>query len=391
MSHQIEITRLVKEIISSETFSKSQHSKHLLEYLAKATIEKKDIKEYTVAKEVFNKESDTGVRAYIHNLRKKLDEYYETEGKNSKFILSIPKGQYHVQVAERKKESAKATAPNLRFLFKKKFILFVVGLLILSLTIFYVNKGQSRQPEDSFVWGDIIKSEHPLLIVVGDHYFFQSGIITGNSGIVRDFNINSEEELENWIKNKSQSIKDSIQKIKYSYTTKQGPLSVFQISPYIKRDQNVQLILSSELTYEQIKNHNILFLGKYATMGILRSLIENKYINEDRHNNKLQYIQKDTVINLKIMLGPSYKEDYPVVLKFKTPYKKTILMFMSGDDPGNAAVIDYFLDNKNIAWIEKELGLSEKENSFSALFKAVGLGRTDYSIEYITGERIEND
>lgn len=385
------ITRLLHEIINSETLSKSQHSKQLLEYLVKATLEKKDIKEYTIAKEVFNKEGDTGVRAYIHNLRKKLDEYYKTEGSVSDFILSIPKGQYYVQVLEREKEFVASSANN-SISFRKRNLLFAgSALVIVFILCFYFWTSRYKGPQDTLVWKDIMNSETPLLIVVGDHYFFHSRIVTGNTGITRDFYINSEAELEEWMIRNGKTFRDSIEKINYSYTTKQGPMSVFQIGSYFKRSPKVQLVFSSELTYEQLKNNNILFLGKYVTLGILRSLVDNKYLHEDRKEGSLSYILKDTIIKPVLKLSPSYKEDYPIVLKFRTPNQKTILMFISGDDPGNAAVLDYFLDLKNLSQIEKDLHLSEKENSFSALFKTVGLERTDYSIKYVTGEKINND
>jgi len=61
--------------------------KTLLEYLVDASLREITPKEVTIAHDVFKKSrgfnaaEDTTVRVHMHNLRKKLDEYYQDEGK----------------------------------------------------------------------------------------------------------------------------------------------------------------------------------------------------------------------------------------------------------------------------------------------------------------------
>lgn len=383
-----EITKALADILNSEAFLKSQHNKLLLEYLVKATLEKRDIKEYTIAHEIFKKETDTGVRAYIHNLRKKLDEYYSGEGKNSELILSIPKGQYYVQVNKREveKEKEKGKGPGLpkRYVWGLLGILFVAGL---SLVWFLWNSDNSVTK--SVIWSDVLSSQDPLLVVIGDHYFYKSGIATAKEGVVRDFTINSEAELDSWLATNKNELKDSISKINFTYVTKEGVMSAFKLSPYLKNTPEAQIILSSELTYEQIKHNNILFVGKYNTLGILNSVTDKKYFHRDSFSNKLDYFLKDSIVHKELQLGPTYKDDYSIVLKFRTPYQKTVMMFVSGDDPGIAATLDYFLDLKNVDLMTDKLELTSRANSFSGLFRVEGLGRTDYSIRYMAGEKIK--
>jgi hypothetical protein len=381
-----EIVRILNEITESETFSKYQH-KALLEYLVKATIEKKDLKEYTIAHDVFNKENDTGVRAYIHNLRKKLEEYYIKEGKNAELILTIPKGQYHVHIQKRQ-EQANLTSIQTSGSFKKIIALSIITIIVI--TLFILWNSNQKDLKNTAVWSDVLNTKTPLLIVLGDNYFYSSPIPTGKTyGVSRDFYINSENEFDEWMSKNKGTLKDSVNKINYSYITKQVAYAVFKLNPYLTgNDLKADVILSSELTYDQIKNNNILYIGKYTTLGNIKSLVDHKYFHEERKNRELSYIKKDAVLKYRILIEPDYKEDYPVILKFKTPYNKSVMMFVSSDDPGISASLDYFLDLKNIQQLEKKLQLTDKENSFSSLFKVKGLARTDFSIEYITGEKL---
>ena len=59
------------------------------------------LKEYTIATEVFGRRSDydpridSVVRVQAGRLRTKLQEYYTAEGKNDQIVIDLPKGHYH--------------------------------------------------------------------------------------------------------------------------------------------------------------------------------------------------------------------------------------------------------------------------------------------------------
>ena len=93
----------VKKINESLEFSNSGKYRNLLNYLVDASEKGLVPKEVTIAYEVFNIDAgrdsvnEANIRVYIHNLRKKLDTYYNNEGKDDKLILKIPKGRYKVE------------------------------------------------------------------------------------------------------------------------------------------------------------------------------------------------------------------------------------------------------------------------------------------------------
>ena len=106
MPERDEIHQQLRKITESEIFSRSGINVNLLLLLVKATLDKEKLKEAAIGTELFGKsydpvKNDTKVRVYVHNLRKKLAAYYETEGKKDPIIFEIEKGQYWITFAER--------------------------------------------------------------------------------------------------------------------------------------------------------------------------------------------------------------------------------------------------------------------------------------------------
>jgi hypothetical protein len=92
----------VAAVLGSEIFRRSPKLSRLLSYLSDKYFEgcAGDIKEYTIAVDVmgrdtqFDPQLDSIVRVDAHNLRKRLRQYYATEGKDHQLVIFIPAGQY---------------------------------------------------------------------------------------------------------------------------------------------------------------------------------------------------------------------------------------------------------------------------------------------------------
>ena len=102
MLSEIKKLEVTKRIITSKTFQKASTSSALLQYLVEADIADAFLKEDIIDIEFFRNKratdkSNTRVRVSMYNLRKKLVDYYEKEGKNSEWKLIIDKGQYRVR------------------------------------------------------------------------------------------------------------------------------------------------------------------------------------------------------------------------------------------------------------------------------------------------------
>ena len=89
-------------ILSSPVFVNSPRMSRFLRFVVETTLEGNGerIKEYVIAIEVFEKaedydpQADSTVRTEASKLRSRLARYYDTEGREDPFGITIPKGSY---------------------------------------------------------------------------------------------------------------------------------------------------------------------------------------------------------------------------------------------------------------------------------------------------------
>src|SRR6267142_6473478 len=93
---------LVQRIVSSSPFQKSTRLRDLLQYITEQTIHghAHELSEQHIGNALFHKPSDyspledSSVRVHARQLRLKLHEYFNEEGRTEPVILDIPKGSY---------------------------------------------------------------------------------------------------------------------------------------------------------------------------------------------------------------------------------------------------------------------------------------------------------
>ncbi len=94
--------QLVLRIVSSPPFQKSGRLRELLQYITEQMIHghAHELTEQHIGETLFHKPSgyspleDSSVRVHARQLRLKLHEYFDGEGRNESLILEIPKGSY---------------------------------------------------------------------------------------------------------------------------------------------------------------------------------------------------------------------------------------------------------------------------------------------------------
>jgi hypothetical protein len=109
---------LVQRIIASKYFIKASQLRDILIYVTSQVLsdEKIAIPEHEIAckvlgrRESFNPNDDNIVRVQAGHLRRKLDQYFSTEGREEPYILIIPKGTYVPHFVLRQREGASDSA-----------------------------------------------------------------------------------------------------------------------------------------------------------------------------------------------------------------------------------------------------------------------------------------
>src|ERR1700682_5820128 len=89
-------------LLASGIFSRAPSLEQLLSYICKKHFEGQadQIKEYNIAVEAlgrppqFDQKRDSIVRVEAHRLRKRLKDYYETDGADHRIRIQVPPGQY---------------------------------------------------------------------------------------------------------------------------------------------------------------------------------------------------------------------------------------------------------------------------------------------------------
>ena len=176
--------KTLKNISASATFAKSETHKKLLAYLVVCYEKQVMPTEYDIAVNVYDRNQefkpadDTIVRVSIYKLRKKLEDYYEKDGKRDSVVLTIPKGRYNVEFTQRS-----TTWPHKSIL----RIMFYVSVFALAVSLMYGVQQRSRVvamqnhiagynflAEDAPVWSSFFASELPFVLVVGDFYIFET-------------------------------------------------------------------------------------------------------------------------------------------------------------------------------------------------------------------------
>jgi hypothetical protein len=94
--------QLIERITASTSFQKSARLRDLLCFLAERTLhgQIQDLSEHRIGSAVFGKSQDysvvedSSVRVHVRQLRLKLHEYFDAEGRQETAIVEIPKGGY---------------------------------------------------------------------------------------------------------------------------------------------------------------------------------------------------------------------------------------------------------------------------------------------------------
>jgi len=111
--------QLVRRIAESNSFRRAPRQREFLLYVADCTIANRleGVREQAIAENVFHRDSgsydlqDSIVRAEARNLRRRLDLYFETEGKHEPLAVSMPKGGYSLSFERRSVPIEREPAP----------------------------------------------------------------------------------------------------------------------------------------------------------------------------------------------------------------------------------------------------------------------------------------
>ncbi|MBN1780571.1 hypothetical protein JW948_05545 [bacterium] len=396
MTLETEQNHLLEKILKSNEFSHSTIYQTYLTYLVESSRKGKDLKETVIAMEVFGKDAsfnpaeDTIVRSHTYTLRKKLESYYFHEGQDDKYRLRIPKGHYNTKFVP---ASTNLYHPNnwmSMVSHKVYFVLTLVLLCSLALMTAYnlilrKNLNQYHCIENNNpIWKEYLQSDLPIMIVVGDHFFFNDFIDKYQDTFsLRNAAINTMEDFRAAYPN-------------VRVTESQEPYfpyhSIWSIPPILRilYSANKAPILrkSSDVGPQILDEYNIIFLGSIKTLYKLKHTLLKSHFQYEVAPHRVFYTKDDTsetrVFETSLhSSGPN--EDLVLALKLPGPDNNSIFIIASYHSLGAPEIAQYLATTAKRRELEQKF--LEKFNHippyFEVLFRVTGIDKTAYNTEIL--------
>lgn len=378
MPNYQQISRNLNKVLNSQCFSKSVVIKELFKYLVEKSVNGETPKELEIAYEVFGKSQNNtkekNIRIYVHNLRKKLTEYYQREGAEDDVIFSIPKGGYLVVFSQNRKIVTKLKLAK----FSPYVLAFSLIILILS-TVIFTSRDRPKVTR-GFIWEDIYNSNFPVLIILGDHYFINARNIFGTMTATRFTNINSEEEFNELLEAHPEA-QGNFEITEQTYINKQGPFGLYKVMSFLGGGQvDIDLRYSSALKWEHLIGTNSIFIGSYKTQNILKQAFEKTGISYVVKNARLIYTTADSTIVYNTKSEDFLNIEYATFIHFKTKDGRNVMALMSTNDIGNFATVKYLSEPENLKHL-KQLVKDFSSENFKVVFEVRGQRQTEFKIE----------
>jgi hypothetical protein len=406
-----ELLDLCKRIIASGVLGRSKHYSALLEYLVHCSLSGKWPKEIELAVDVlergddFDVSADSTVRVYVHQLRKKLDSYYESYEHDAAYRIVIPKGQYTIAAQAR---SLPASAINERESQKPFFSLntglLVAAVVLLTVNLFYMsttNQNNSAQASQMAaehpVWNSVLQDEQPILLVMGDYYIFGELNANGNiARMVREFGVNSRRDLEDLQFTDFQRAENYLD-LDLSYMPEGSAFALAKIVPILQESgKTVNITMMSDLTTADIRENHIVYIGYLSAMEKLTDLtFAGSGLRIGRSYDELfnrgtdEYYTSDAGLPEE---GEPFK-DYGMFSTYPASTDTQVVLISGMRDAGlmhtAQALSDTNALNDLVVAIDNDT--DEALASFEALFEVFGVDRLNFDANLVYAQLLDTN
>lgn len=392
MISEKEVAALLDRIEHSASFGSSSTYSRLLRFLVESTSSGTIPKEREVAGHLFGTNhsgSDSSkVRVYVYNLRKKLGLYFEKEGKEETYILTIPKGSYKVQFKKKKAPSILPVLP-----LKTKYWLYVVMALLLlwisSMMYFISSKHDvGRQIfAESVFWKTYFEDDRPIQVVIGDLLIYSElDSLTGEVRNVRNPEINTLADFEKY-KNLGKNARRNLSEVTYSYLPEGSTEWISNLTKIFYPQKDFNLRIRSNIEVKDLHDYNIVFVGLQKTAGILNNYFDRSAFVYDQAKFYQYQLQKgEELLTYKPTGDPNENHtDYGFIARYPGPDNNTIFMFCGLWDSAASESLRNFAESTKIEQMEDYMHsrLGYVPMYFEMLLEVSGIDRIGLSAKVI--------
>jgi hypothetical protein len=295
-SHEAEAMEAhVQRVAQSSLFLRAETLRKLLLYLWAHRTE--EISEYAVATEALGRRSDfdpkmdASARVQISRLRRKLKDFYETEGSGDSFVLYIPMGTHVLTIMEGTTSPShspilpahielETSLPWRRWLVPGLATACALLLMLTALLVRDLHKAKAlplrATAAPTNFWTGFVGVGTPVKIILPTPVFFT--FPKDDSVHIRDVKVN---QFQLWKLSKSISelaIADGEPKLDHAYTVTSDTLAAIELARYLDRvglAERVQFGISGDSTMDLLENSSVVAFGAHSTLHPFRDYLES--------------------------------------------------------------------------------------------------------------------
>ena len=393
-----ELHALTERIINSGVLGRSKTYGAILRYLVECSVKGDTPKEAAIAIDVLGREADFDVsrdsivRVHIYHLRNKINLYYSRFGKQEKYRIEIPKGQYIINTLLNEEKSSNVSLTG-KPLNRPSYTPWLVGLVVVLLIANLLPLGEDEpasvgtgspvlgmQPWPAFLDDDL-----PILLVIGDYYIFGEVDETGNvTRMVREFDINSSADL-NRFRTNNPGAGDHYYNLDLSYIPVSIAAAMARIMPVLEsKVDRVSVKMMSELETADLAGSHILYLGYLSGVDTLLDLMfaDSGLSIGNTYDELINLETNEYYIGSSGLSGAESFQDYGMVSTFPAPNGNQFLLVAGMRDEGLVNIARQVTSPDSLAELAAELAPAGA-SSFEALYEVLGYDKTNFGGELV--------
>ena len=398
---------ILTPILESSQFKGSELYQNLLTYLFEAHQNDYTPKEISIAHEVFKKGADfntaenPAVRVHMHNLRNKLRLYYQYEGRDDEFQLTIPKGHYRITISKRKAIETKSFLSNHRLVLVV-LIFLAISTLYLSIDKFFFQDSPYRSeglPSNNWLWGHFFDNGMQNSIVIGDFLIFHEfDDALGRVRRIQDYEINTEDEFERFIQTNP---KRNIEEFPLGEIPHNSLFNVVDLQRvFMACGKKFSISFSSEIDINYIKRRNVIYVGEFKNLRALSDLIATlpfQYQTLPDWNGIISYTQNDSLVTLRTEHDwriSRYVVDLGIIAKLPGQSNENFLLVMGFGYNSQIKLIDMICNKTSLQKLETQIMAANNGKMpeyFFSVFKVVGFDRASTTAKMEFFQEVEAD
>jgi hypothetical protein len=402
---------------ASGVFDRSGRMRRLFDYLLDCTSKGKIPKEIDIALEALDRDStfdvtqDAAVRVYIYKLRRLLDSYYARVGSDQHERIVVAKGEYRLalepipsamtETAPPGSGGQPGTDPRRQKHPRRRGLLAALAVSLLLNGLLATREFQGTTATDTTaaswqnhpVWSPILHDNLPVILVLGDYYIF--GETDGADGIqrmVREFNINSRTDLEQYAQTHPE-VAERYMDLDLTYLpTSIGPALRNLLPMLASQHKRIQVIPRSELTTSMLTSADIIYVGYLSALGSLHQVVfsgssfevgdtYDELVSSPDHQHYLSQAADPRRGNQKY-------RDYGYLSTFPGPNGNRIIIIAGTRDAAVAGVAESLTQPAGAAQLAQE---SKAAANFEALYEVYGVGNTNVGTKLLRANSLNSN